>query len=128
MIKQINDVKDFHEAFKIPVENDGPVIPSKERCALRYSLIREELEEFKQAFEAGDMVEVADALTDLQYVLFGSVLEFGLQAKFEELFAEVQRSNMSKLDEDGNAIYREDGKVLKSRLWTPPDLKSILDS
>ena len=128
MFKQINDVKDFHDAFKIPVQNNGPIIPSKERCDLRYSLIREELEEFKNAFEAGDLVEVADALTDLQYVLFGSVLEFGLQHKFEELFTEVQRSNMSKLDRDGKAIYRDDGKVLKSDLWTPPNLKNILES
>lgn len=127
MNKQIDDVKDFHDAFSIPVE-ESPVIPSKERCALRYSLIREELEEFKQAFEAGDLVEVADALTDLQYVVFGSVLEFGLHHKFAELFAEVQRSNMSKLDKDGQPIYREDGKVLKSDLFTPPDLKTIIES
>jgi predicted HAD superfamily Cof-like phosphohydrolase len=126
MKQHIEMVERFHNSFKVPVENE-PVIPEKERCELRYKLIREELEEFRQAFENGDLVEVADALTDLQYVVFGSVLEFGLQNKFEDLFAEVQRSNMSKLDQQGKPIFREDGKVLKSDLWSPPDLKKILD-
>lgn len=126
MKDHIKMVADFHQSFKVPVENE-PVIPSKERCELRYKLIREELEEFRQAFENGDLVEVADALTDLQYVVFGSVLEFGLQHKFEALFSEVQRSNMSKLDENGKPIFREDGKVLKSDRWSPPNLKGVLD-
>lgn len=126
MKEHIQMVADFHNAFKVPVE-DEPMIPAKERCELRYKLIREELEEFKKACEDGDLVEVADALTDLQYVVFGSVLEFGLQDKFISLFTEVQRSNMSKLDENGKPIFREDGKVLKSDLWSPPNLKKILD-
>lgn len=126
MKDHIEMVATFHKSFKVPVEN-SPVIPEKERCELRYKLIREELEEFRDAFEKGDLIEVADALTDLQYVLFGSVVEFGLQDKFVELFTEVQRSNMSKLDKNGNPIFREDGKVLKSDLWSPPDLKSILE-
>ncbi len=120
-------VAEFHSSFKIPLQN-SPVIPEKERCELRYKLIREELEEFREAYEKGDLVEVADALADLQYVVFGSVLEFGLQDKFVELFQEVQRSNMSKLDEQGQAIFREDGKVMKSNLWSPPNLKSILEN
>jgi predicted HAD superfamily Cof-like phosphohydrolase len=126
MLNQIKDVKDFHTAFGIPNETT-PMIPDKARCELRYKLIREELEEFREAFERGDLVEVADALADLQYVLFGTVLEFGLEGKFEELFAEVQRSNMSKLDRDGNPIHRADGKVLKSDLFSPPDLKKIIE-
>ena len=126
MKEHINMVARFHESFRVPIEND-PVIPEKERCELRYKLIREELEEFRHAFETGNLVEVADALTDLQYVVFGSVLVFGLQGKFEDLFSEVQRSNMSKLDSDGHPIFREDGKVLKSNLWSPPNLKKILD-
>jgi predicted HAD superfamily Cof-like phosphohydrolase len=125
MKDHIKMVSDFHTAFKVPTENE-PIIPSKERCELRYKLIREELEEFKEAYENNDLVEVADALTDLQYVLFGSVVEFGLTEKFETLFKEVQRSNMSKLDADGKPIFREDGKVLKSELWSPPNLKDIL--
>lgn len=127
MKDHIEMVEKFHNSFKVPVEN-VPQIPSKERCELRYKLIREELEEFRHAFENGDLVEVADALTDLQYVVFGSVLEFGLKEKFENLFAEVQRSNMSKLDENGEPIFREDGKVLKSDQWSPPDLASIIKS
>lgn len=119
-------VEHFHKSFLVPTE-DNPTIPEKERCELRYKLIREELEEFKNAYENGDLTEVADALTDLQYVLFGSVIEFGLKDHFEKLFQEVQRSNMSKLDESGKPIFREDGKVLKSDLWSPPNLKKILD-
>ncbi len=126
MNRQIKHVKDFHNAFSIPVR-ENPSIPENERCTLRYKLISEELEEFKNAYETGDLVEAADALTDMAYVLFGSVLEFGLQGKFEELFEEVQRSNMSKLDADGKPIYREDGKVLKSELFTPPNLKEIIE-
>lgn len=127
MEKQINQVGDFHRAFKIPQE-DAPTIPAVERCELRFNLLQEELNEFKEAYLANDLVEVADALVDLQYILFGSVLEFGLQDKFAELFDEVQRSNMSKLDDKGEPIYREDGKVLKSKNWSPPALKPILEA
>jgi len=126
MEKQIEQVHDFHRAFKIPMETN-PTIPAPERCELRHKLLAEELQEFKEAYEAGDLVEVADALVDLQYILFGSVLEFGLQEKFVALFDEVQRSNMSKLDDNGQPIYREDGKVLKSKNWSPPKLQPILE-
>lgn len=126
MKKQINQVKAFHEAFKIPYEK-APKIPSKERCLLRFKLLQEELDEFVAAYKDNDLVEVADALTDIQYILYGTVIEFGLQHHFEALFDEVQRSNMSKLDDDGNPIYREDGKVLKSKNYSPPQLKSILE-
>lgn len=127
MDKQINHVAEFHRAFKIPQEQ-SPTIPAPARCELRFNLLQEELNEFKEAYEAGDLVEVADALVDLQYILFGSVLEFGLQDKFAELFEEVQRSNMSKLDDNGQPIYREDGKVLKSENWSPPSLQPILEA
>ncbi len=127
MKKQINQVAEFHRAFKIPQEQ-SPNIPSPERCELRFNLLQEELNEFKDAYKDKDLVEVADALVDLQYILFGSVLEFGLQDKFAELFDEVQRSNMSKLDDNGEPIYREDGKVLKSKNWSPPSLKPILEA
>jgi predicted HAD superfamily Cof-like phosphohydrolase len=126
MKQQINHVKTFHEVYEAPVL-DGPAIPSKDRCELRYKLMDEELKEFKAAYEAGDLVEVADALTDLAYVLFGSVLEFGLQDKFETFFEEVQRSNMSKLDKNGQPIKREDGKILKGPNFFLPDLKGILE-
>ncbi len=91
---------------------------------LRYELIREEVEELRQALHANDIVEVADALTDILYVVYGAGHAFGID--LDECFAEVQRSNMSKLGEDGKPIFREDGKVLKGPGYTPPDLRKVL--
>ena len=91
----LNDVAKFHETFQLPVL-DTPQIPSADRCALRINLLQEELNELKEAIAANDLVEVADALCDLQYVLSGAIHEFGLGEKFKTLFDEVQRSNMSK--------------------------------
>lgn len=91
----LNQVSEFHELFDLPILDD-PTIPSKERCALRVSLLEEELKELKEAIENDDLVEVADAFCDLQYVLSGAILEFGMAQKFENLFNEVHRSNMSK--------------------------------
>ena len=143
----------FHRTFRAPVL-DEPIIPSPERCALRVSLLAEELEELKAAIAADDLVEVADALCDLQYVLSGAVLEFGLGEKFKALFDEVQRSNMSKLcrtraeAEATQAYYRQrsgaaasiheidggflvlrepDHKVLKSVNYSPADLNTLLE-
>lgn len=127
MKEELDQVEEFHRVFRCYLENlPKGNIPEKER-AVRYALMREELEEYREAAEAGDLVGVADALTDLMYVVLGTYLAHGLQDAAEELFREVHRSNMSKLDLDGQPIYREDGKVLKSELFTPPDLKSILD-
>lgn len=91
----LNQVAEFHHTFKHPVVK-SPAIPSKERCELRISLLAEELKELEQAVKDNDLVEVADALCDLQYVLAGAILEFGLGEKFKALFDEVHRSNMSK--------------------------------
>lgn len=91
----LNDVEQFHVLFNHPVLKQ-PTIPAKNRADLRVSLLQEELDEFKKAIEDKDIVAVADALCDLQYVLSGAVLEFGLKDKFPALFTEVQRSNMSK--------------------------------
>lgn len=145
-------VKEFHETFNQPVLY-APEIPGVDRCKLRVSLLEEELKELKQAIENNDLVEVADALCDLQYVLGGAILEFGLAGKFEELFNEVQRSNMSKAcstEEEAKStaeyyqiqentqcvirrkdnkflVYREsDNKVLKSVNYSKADLKSKL--
>jgi predicted HAD superfamily Cof-like phosphohydrolase len=90
------------------------------------SLIQEELNEYRHAAEAHDLVEVADALSDLMYVVLGTYVSHGLQDLAEALFAEVHRSNMSKLDENGQVIYRADGKVLKSARWSPPNLEAVL--
>ena len=91
----LNQVAEFHRTFKHPIK-ETPGIPAMERANLRVSLLAEELQEFKQAIEANDFVEAADALCDLQYVLAGAILEFGLGEKFKQLFDEVHRSNMSK--------------------------------
>ena len=94
-IDPLNQVARFHQTFQHPILNE-PEIPSKQRCDLRVSLIDEELQELKEAIAEKDMVEIADALCDIQYVLSGAILEFGLGEKFPALFNEVQRSNMSK--------------------------------
>ena len=94
-VKALNSVAEFHSTFKHPIEK-SPVIPSQQRCDLRVSLLQEELNELKAAIAANDITEVADALCDLQYVLSGAILEFGLGEKFNALFNEVHRSNMSK--------------------------------
>ncbi|MBP7408676.1 MAG: nucleoside triphosphate pyrophosphohydrolase family protein [Flavobacteriales bacterium] len=120
-------VRTFHDAFGIP-NADSPTGAIGDRDALlRYKLIREENEEYLDAAMKGDLVEVADALGDILYILCGTMLKHGLEHKMDEVFREIQRSNMSKLDADGRPIYREDGKVMKSALYFKPDIASILD-
>jgi predicted HAD superfamily Cof-like phosphohydrolase len=153
MSNYLKDVSEFHKTFGAPIL-DTPQIPSKERCELRVSLLQEELNELKEAIEKGDVVEVADALADIQYVLSGAVLEFGLGEKFDTLFDEVQRSNMSKActsqqeaietllhykQKDGTeGFYKEvdgkwlvyrtvDNKVLKSINYSPANLSDIIN-
>lgn len=122
----IRKVQQFHEAFGVPVAPRPTADLPPEVRALRARLLAEELAEYEAAAAAGDIVAVADALTDLAYVLFGTYLAHGLQEVADALFDEVHRSNMSKLDENGQAIYRADGKVLKSSRFSEPDLKTIL--
>ena len=122
----IGAVETFHKAFRIENNYEPTVALSESDIMLRYKLMREENEEYLEAAQNGDIVEVADALGDMLYILCGTILKHGLQDKIEEVFEEIQRSNMSKLDKDGNPIYREDGKVLKSELYFRPDIKSIL--
>jgi predicted HAD superfamily Cof-like phosphohydrolase len=90
--------------------------------------MKEENEEYLQAAKEGDLIEIADAIGDMLYILCGTMLKHGLQDKMEEVFLEIQRSNMSKLDKDGNPIYREDGKVMKSDLYFKPDIKKIIEN
>jgi predicted HAD superfamily Cof-like phosphohydrolase len=87
----------------------------------------EENDEYFEAAQNDDLVEVADALGDMLYILCGTIIEHGMQYKIEEVFNEIQRSNMSKLGADGNPIYREDGKVLKGPSYFKPNIKEILD-
>jgi len=120
-------VRTFHDAFGIPNASSPTGAIGDRDALLRYKLIREENEEYLDAAMKGDLVEVADALGDILYILCGTMLKHGLENKMDEVFREIQRSNMSKLDADGRPIYREDGKVMKSNLYFKPDIASILD-
>jgi len=120
-------VETFHKAFKIG-NNYAPTTDLSEKdIELRHRLMAEENEEYLEAAKEGDLIEIADALGDMLYILCGTILKHGMQDKIEEVFNEIQRSNMSKLDKDGQPIYREDGKVMKSDQYFRPNIKSILD-
>ena len=125
MKKRISAVHQFHSAFGLGIE-DSPIANlgiSKNR--LRYDLMKEENEEYLEAANNNDMAEVADALGDMLYILCGTIIEHGMQYKIEEVFDEIQRSNMSKLGYDGKPVLREDGKVLKGPRYFPPDISAI---
>ncbi len=123
----ITAVEVFHDAFGI-INNYKPTTQlTEQELELRFNLMNEENLEYLDAAKKGDIVEIADALGDQLYILCGTILRHGLQNKIEEIFIEIQRSNMSKLDANGKPIYREDGKVLKSNLYFRPDIKSILE-
>jgi predicted HAD superfamily Cof-like phosphohydrolase len=128
LAETIDMVKEFHEAFKIGNEETPIAEILKKDYQLRYELMKEENEEYLEAAENGDLVEIADACGDMLYILCGTLLKHGLQHKIEEVFKEIQSSNMSKLDEKGEPIYREDGKVLKSELYFKPDIQTILNN
>lgn len=116
-------VKEFHETFVKDRDPDKPTIPEQWLIDLRFELIEEELKEFREAVEAKDLDGVADALTDILYVVYGAGLCYGIP--LDKTFEEVHRSNMSKLGEDGKPVYRADGKVLKGPNWSPPDFSFI---
>jgi predicted HAD superfamily Cof-like phosphohydrolase len=126
MIDQLNMLREFHHTFRAHAEDEPTTDLMAETIALRVSLIQEELDEYRNAAETRDLVEVADALSDLMYVVLGTYVAHGLHLHAEPLFAEVHRSNMSKLDDAGEPIFREDGKVLKSDRFEQPDLQTIL--
>ena len=128
MKKQIDHVAEFHDVFQIGNESSPKVDVGSEVYMLRYNLMREENDEYLDACKQGDLVEVADALGDQLYILCGTILKHGLQHKIEEVFDEIQRSNMSKLDINGKPIFREDGKILKGENYFKPNIKEILDS
>lgn len=123
----IGHVEQFHDAFGIKNHYEPTVNLTEAEVELRFNLMKEENEEYLEAAKNGDLVEVADALGDQLYILCGTILRHGLQDKIVEVFQEIQRSNMSKLDANGKPIYREDGKVLKSEMYFKPDIKSILE-
>ena len=126
MQKQLNSVKEFHESFRIGFSENPRADLGEIKNILRYNLMKEENEEYLEAVQNKDIVEIADALGDMLYILCGTIIEHGLQHKIEEVFDEIQRSNMSKLGEDGNPIYREDGKVMKGPNYFKPNFSEIL--
>ncbi len=128
MKNKIAAVHEFHSAFKLGIKNTPTANIGSDRNMLRFNLMKEENEEYLEAAENDDLVEVADALGDMLYILCGTIIEHGMQHKIEEVFNEIQRSNMSKLGEDGKPIYREDGKVLKGPNYFKPDIATILEN
>ena len=126
MQKQLNAVKLFHETYGLGVSNEMKADLGLAKNELRFNLMKEENEEYLEAVQNNDIVEIADALGDMLYILCGTILEHGLQHKIEAVFDEIQRSNMSKLGEDGKPIYREDGKVMKGPNYFKPNFEEIL--
>lgn len=128
MKSKIDAVAAFHNAFGLGILQEPTANLGVSKNTLRFKLMQEENEEYLEAANEGDLVEVADALGDMLYILCGTILEHGMQHKIEEVFEEIQRSNMSKLGPDGKPIYREDGKVLKGPEYFPPNIPAILNS
>ncbi len=128
MQDKIKAVELFHNSFGLGVSNIMKADLGASTNTLRFNLMDEENKEYLEAAQNNDMVEVADALGDMLYILCGTILEHGMQHKIEEVFEEIQRSNMSKLGADGKPIYREDGKVLKGPNYFKPNIQQILDA
>lgn len=124
MKEQLEKVKQFRETFNLNVQQE-PCLASEYQ--LLYDLMKEENEEYLEACQNDDLIELADALGDQLYILCGTILRHGLQHKIEEVFNEIHRSNMSKLGDDGKPIYREDGKVLKGSNYFKPDIAKALN-
>lgn len=127
MKRKIAAVELFHRSFGLGISQAPRASLGPDKNRLRFNLMDEENKEYFEAAQKNDLVEVADALGDMLYILCGTILEHGMQYKIEEVFEEIQRSNMSKLGPNGKPIYREDGKVLKGPGYVKPDIKGILD-
>ena len=124
--KPIQAVSEFHKAFGLSIENKPTANISSDISKLRYNLMKEENEEYLEATKKNDLVEIGDALGDMLYILCGTIIAHGFQDKIEEIYDEIQRSNMSKLGSDGKPIYRKDGKVLKGPNYFKPDIEKVL--
>ena len=127
MKKYTDAVHEFHSAFKLGIKHEPTADLGAAKNLLRFNLMKEENEEYLEAANTNDLVEVADALGDMLYILAGTIIEHGMQYKIAEVFDEIQRSNMSKLGEDGHPIFREDGKVLKGPNYFKPNIGEILE-
>lgn len=126
MQKQLKSVQKFHEIFGLGISYEMKANLGDQKNELRFELMREENEEYLEAVRNNDIIETADALGDMLYILCGTILEHGLQHKIEEVFDEIQNSNMSKLGANGKPIYREDGKVMKGPNYFKPNFQEIL--
>lgn len=127
MKHQINSVKIFHKVYNLSYK-DSPVADiGIDKINLRFKLMEEENQEYLEAAKNDDIVEVADALGDMLYILCGTIIEHGMQDKIEEVFDEIQKSNLSKLGNDGKPIYRNDGKVMKGPNYFKPKISEILN-
>ena len=122
-MSNFNKVKTFMNTYGQEVKNT-PEFPDSKIVQLRIDLIQEELNELKEAINNNDIIEVADALTDILYVTYGAGCAYGIN--LDKCFKEVQRANMSKLGKDGKPIFNEHGKVMKGPNYSPPDLKKIV--
>ena len=122
----MNAVKEFHTSFGIDHKSEPTAALDEKTIHLRHRLMAEENDEYLEAATNNDLIQVADALGDKLYILCGTIISHGLQHKIVEVFEEIHRSNMSKLDADGKPIYREDGKVMKSELYFLPNIESVL--
>jgi predicted HAD superfamily Cof-like phosphohydrolase len=123
----INAVKEFHATFGLDYHETPQTEISDRIIELRHRLMAEENDEYLEAAKNKDLTLIADALGDKLYILCGTIIAHGLQHKIVEVFEEIHRSNMSKLDENGKPIYREDGKIMKSNLYFLPDIKGVLE-
>lgn len=125
MKEQLNQLEEFQTVYNSTI-NQTPNLISEADYELRYKLGKEELEEYYDACKNGDLVEIADALTDQLYIIFGSIVSHGMQHIITDVFNEVHRSNMSKLGEDGKPVYREDGKIMKGPNYFKPNVSKYL--
>jgi len=123
---QIDKVKEFHDAFGIKTNQTLSPDIGKKDYELRHRLIIEESDEYLEACKNKDIVEIADALGDQLYIILGTILKHGLQDYMKPVFDEIHSSNMSKLDDKGNKILREDGKILKGKNYFKPEINKIL--
>jgi len=127
MNDQLKKVNEFNTVFKVGDAPGSPTLLTQKEQLLRYNLMVEENREYLDACKEGNLVEIADALGDQLYILLGSILRHGMQDKIIDVFNEIHASNMSKLDSNGNPIFREDGKILKGENYFKPNLKQFID-
>lgn len=127
LLETINSVKEFHNVFGLEYHEEPNATIDKKIIELRHRLMQEENDEYLEAAMQADLALIADALGDKLYILCGTIIAHGLQHKIADVFNEIHRSNMSKLDDKGKPIYRDDGKIMKSNNYFLPDIKAVLE-